>query len=177
MRNACATSSRVLSTLALGISSSGAFGFDSSKISTQGAFYKKAWDNYGLVMKGSAEYANLSAKSSGLLNFEGGQSLIYKLAADKDLNKDTSINLNFQYERALKGNTNINIPNSINESGQISYANHVIGLNELIDSSQLGFNINHKFDKNKTLRVGVLYEKKPTGIDNTGAAILLKINH
>jgi subtilase-type serine protease len=161
----------------LGISSSGAFGLDGSKISTQGAFYKKAWDNLGLSLKGSAEYANLSAKSSGLLSFEGGQSLIYKASADKAINKDTSIHLNIQYEKATQGNSYINIPTSINENGHIGYTSHGVGLGELIDSSKFGFNLNHKIDKYKTIRAGVLYERKPTGLDNTGAAIMLRINH
>jgi hypothetical protein len=161
----------------LGISSSGAFGLDGSKISTQGAFYKKAWDNLGLSLKGSAEYANLSAKSSGLLSFEGGQSLIYKASADKAINKDTSIHLNIQYEKATQGNSYINIPTSINENGHIGYTSHGVGLGELIDSSKVGFNLNHKIDKYKTIRAGVLYERKPTGLDNTGAAIMLRINH
>ena len=161
----------------LGISSWGAFSFDGSKAASYGVFYAGGWEDYGFNLKGSAEIAQLSTTSSGLLSFEGGRTTIYKFSADQALGKTTSVSAFFKHEEALQGQANINIPSSINEAGDIGFNSYEIGLSELIDSSQVAINLIHKFDKNKSVTLSVLHERKPADLQSTGATLLFEIRH
>ncbi len=161
----------------LGILSSGAFAFNDSKAISYGIFYTKGWAEHGFNLRGSAEISNLSTKSKGLLDFEGGRIAIYKVSADKVLSKTSLISGVFKREKALQGQVNINIPSSIDAVGTIGFNSFRIGLNELIDSSQFAINLSCKLDKTKSVRFGVLHERKSAGLNSTGAALLFDVRH
>ena len=154
----------------LGIVSTGAFGFNGTQASAVGGFFQQSLNGGSTWLKSAIEIATLNASSSGLSSFQNGQYSIIKFGVDHYLDRKTALSIGVKQEQAMAGQLITRIPNSINESGNIGYQNYATGFGSFFNSNQVSLDVHHRFDQNKRIKVGLMYETRPYGMNATGIA-------
>jgi subtilisin family serine protease len=155
----------------LGIAGSGgAFGINGTSATSVGTFAKKTFLSGQTGIKLSAEYSTFNMDAAGLTSFNNGTYSVLRLDAHHFLGRKTLLSLSVKQEQALSGQMNVRLPSSIDENGNISYANYGTGFGSLLNSNVATIDLHHRFSASKRVRFGLMYEAKPFGVNNAGAA-------
>jgi len=155
----------------LGIVATGAFGLRNGQASSLGSFYSHSLFNATTKVRTGVEIASFNASSTGLSSFDSGKYAVFKVGADHFLSKQTTLSIGFKQEQALSGQLNTKLPSSIDANGNIGYQNYSSGFSNFINSSQVNFDVHHRFDAASRIKGGLMYEQRPYGLFGAGVAL------
>lgn len=154
----------------LGISATGAFGLSNTQASSFGSFYSHSLFNGSTKLRTGFEIASMSATSMGLTSFDSGKYSVFKVSGDHFLSKKTVLSIGFRQEQAISGQLTTKLPTTIDENGNIGYQNYASGFSNLLNSSQVNFDVHHQLNSSSRIKTGLMYEQKPYGLSGTGVA-------
>ena len=154
----------------LGLTSTGSFGFNGTQASSLGTFFHQSLFGGSTWLKSSVELASLNATSAGLNSFQNGKYSVVRLAADHYFDKNTALTLGLKQDQAMSGQMNTRIPSTIDENGNIGYQSYASGFGTLFNSRQANLDLHHRFDSVKRVKLGLMYEARPYGMNATGVA-------
>jgi hypothetical protein len=154
----------------LGLTSSGAFGFRNSQASSAGSFFNQSIFNGTTWLKTAVEIASLNANSSGLTTFQNGKYSIFKFGVDHYLDKYTALSFGLKQEQAISGQLVTKLPSTVDESGNIGYQSYATSFGSLLNSRQANLDIHHRIDSTKRIKMGLMYEARPYGMNAAGVA-------
>ncbi len=155
----------------LGIVATGAFGLSNGQASSLGSFYSHSLFNGVTKVRAGVEMASFNAGSAGLTSFDSGKYAVIKASADHFLSKQTTLSVGFKQEQAMSGQLNTKLPSTIDGNGNIGYQNYSSGFSNFINSSQVNFDIHHRFDAVSRIKGGLMYEQRPYGLNGAGVAL------
>lgn len=156
----------------LGIASTGgAFKVAGTAADSVGVFAKMSFFGGQSGMKFSAEYSSFGVNANGLMSFNNGTYSVFGMNAHHFVSRRTLLSFGLRQERAIAGQMSIKLPSSIDESGNISYQNHTTSFGSLFNGNVASLDLHHRLSLTQRVRFGLMYESKPFGISNTGAAI------
>ena len=72
---------------------------------------------------------------------------------------------------SLSGFKSASLIGSIDSNGNIGYQNYSSGFSNFINSSQVNFDLHHRFNAASRIKGGLMYEQRPYGLNGAGAAI------
>ena len=155
----------------LGIVATGAFGLSNGQSSSLGSFYSHSLFNGLTKVRAGAEMASFNAGSTGLTSFDSGKYAVFRVGADHFLSKQTILSIGFKQDQAMSGQLNTKLPSTIDSNGNIGYQNYSSGFSNFINSSQVNFDLHHRFNAASRIKGGLMYEQRPYGLNGAGAAI------
>jgi subtilisin family serine protease len=155
----------------LGIMATGAFGLSNGQSSSLGSFYSHSLFNGLTKVRAGVEMASFNAGSTGLTSFDSGKYAVFRVGADHFLSKQTTLSIGFKQDQAMSGQLNTKLPSTIDSNGNIGYQNYSSGFSNFINSSQVNFDINHRFNAASRIKGGLMYEQRPYGLNGAGAAL------
>ena len=155
----------------LGIVATGAFGLRNGQSSSLGSFYSHSLFNGMTKVRAGVEMASFNAGSAGLSSFDSGKYAVFRVGADHFLTKQTTLSLGFKQDQAMSGQLNTKLPSTIDSNGNIGYQNYSSGFSNFINSSQVNFDIHHRFNAASRIKGGLMYEQRPYGLNGAGVAL------
>lgn len=155
----------------LGIVATGAFGLRNGQSSSLGSFYSHSLFNGMTKVRTGVEMASFNAGSAGLSSFDSGKYAVFRVGADHFLTKQTTLSLGFKQDQAMSGQLNTKLPSTIDSNGNIGYQNYSSGFSNFINSSQVNFDIHHRFNAASRIKGGLMYEQRPYGLNGAGVAL------
>jgi hypothetical protein len=155
----------------LGIVATGAFGLSNGQSSSLGSFYSHSLFGGMTKVRGGVEMASFNAGSTGLTSFDSGKYAVLRIGADHFLSKQTTLSVGFKQDQAMSGQLNTKLPSTIDSNGNIGYQNYASGFSNFINSSQVNFDIHHRFNAASRIKGGLMYEQRPYGLNGAGAAL------
>jgi hypothetical protein len=155
----------------LGIVATGAFGLKNGQSSSLGSFYSHSLFNGMTKVRAGVEMASFNAGSAGLSSFDSGKYAVFRVGADHFLTKRTTLSLGFKQDQAMSGQLNTKLPSTIDSNGNIGYQNYSSGFSNFINSSQVNFDIHHRFNAASRIKGGLMYEQRPYGLNGAGVAL------
>jgi subtilisin family serine protease len=155
----------------LGIVATGAFGLKNGQSSSLGSFYSHSLFNGMTKVRAGVEMASFNAGSAGLSSFDSGKYAVFRVGADHFLTKRTTLSLGFKQDQAMSGQLNTKLPSTIDSNGNIGYQNYSSGFSNFINSSQVNFDIHHRFNAASRIKGGLMYEQRPYGFNGAGVAL------
>ena len=96
---------------------------------------------------------------------------MFRVGADHFLSKQTTLSVGFKQDQAMSGQLNTKLPSSIDGNGNIGYQNYSSGFSNFINSSQVNFDIHHRFNAVSRIKGGLMYEQRPYGLNGAGVAL------
>ena len=155
----------------LGIMATGAFGLSNGQSSSLGSFYSHSLFSGMTKVRAGVEMASFNAGSTGLTSFDSGKYAVLRIGADHFLSKQTTLSVGFKQDQAMSGQLNTKLPSTIDSNGNIGYQNYSSGFSNFINSSQVNFDIHHRFNAASRIKGGLMYEQRPYGLNGAGAAL------
>jgi hypothetical protein len=122
-------------------------------------------------VRAGVEMASFNAGSLGLTSFDSGKYAVFRIGVDHFLSKQTTLSVGLKQDQAMSGQLNIKLPSTIDSNGNIGYQNYSSGFSNFINSSQVNFDIHHRFNAVSRIKGGLMYEQRPYGHNGTGVAI------
>ena len=155
----------------LGLVATGAFGLRNAQSSSAGSFYSHSLFKGMTKLRAGVEMASFNADSTGLTSFDSGKYAVLRVGADHYLSKQTTLSFGFKQDQAMSGQLNAKLPSTIDANGNIGYQNYSSGFSNFINSSQVNFDIHHRFNSVSRIKGGLMYEQKPYGLSGLGVAV------
>jgi hypothetical protein len=158
----------------IGISTSGAFGIDTSAAMSSGIFARQSVGQRTLL-EASYELAHHRAQTTGALAAPAYALHAASFGARMQLGAKTSLCAGLKREWSGSEAVRVQVPTTINEHGEIGRVTYALPYDDLVGRTALTLRLDHALTREARLSAGFAHERSGFGTSVTGVAAILEI--